>query len=98
MSLAPVAGSVKEPCRVGTGSVRFLSQALASPKLERLTSRMRGRLKRRTLNELADRDRHSNRNDLWHISAGIPWLCSLDGPPPIDRSPLVKNQPRPTKP
>jgi hypothetical protein len=54
-----------------------------SPKPGRLTSRMQGRLKRRTLNELADRDRHSNWNDLWHISAGVPCFCSLDDPPPI---------------
>jgi len=57
-----------------------------SPKLERLTSRMRGRLKRRTLNDLADRDSHRNWDDLWHISAGIPCFCSLDEPPKIGRN------------
>jgi hypothetical protein len=47
---------------------------------------MQGRLKRRTLNELADRDRPSNWNDLRHISSGSPSFCSLDGPPPIGRN------------
>jgi hypothetical protein len=44
---------------------------------------MQGRLKRRTLNELADRDRHRDWNGLCHISAGVRCFSRLDDPPPI---------------